>query len=64
MIHWSEVFNCTCNMLRLHGACLFNEGVLAFKCEDGFVGNGLRLVPCSISGVALIRQMNDISPNG
>lgn len=53
-----QLCNCTCNMLRLYGACLFHEWLLTVKCQYGLAG--LRLVSCSICGVAMIGELDDI----
>lgn len=45
-------------MLRLHGAGLFHERILTFKGEDGLSSHALRLLPCSISGVVMIVEVN------
>lgn len=45
-------------MLRLHGAGLFHERILTFKGEDGLSSHALRLLPCSISGVVVIIEVN------
>lgn len=49
-------------MLRLHGAGLFHEWVLALERQDRLAGHtGLSLLPRSVGGVAVIREMDDIS---
>lgn len=48
-------------MLRLHGSCFFHERLLTFEGEDWLsVHAGLRLIPCSISCVAMVGEMDDI----
>lgn len=52
-------------MLRLHGAGLFHEWILTFKRDDLLGGHvALRLIPCSVSRVAVIRKMDDIPEVG
>lgn len=48
-------------MLSLDGACLLHEWILTLEREDGLGGHVLRLVPRSISVVAMVRQMDDVS---
>lgn len=45
-------------MLRLHRAGLFHERILTFKGEDSLGSQALRLLPCSISGVVVIVEVN------
>lgn len=45
-------------MLRLDGAGLFRESILALKGEDCLSCCALRLIPCSISGVVVIVELN------
>lgn len=45
-------------MLRLHGAGLFRESILTFKGEDFLSRHALRLIPCSISGVVMIVELD------
>lgn len=45
-------------MLRLDGAGLLHERILTFKREDRLGSHALRLLPCSISGVVMIVEVN------
>lgn len=48
-------------MLRLHGARLLHEWLLALKRQDGLRGHaGLGLVQGSVSGVAVICEVDDV----
>lgn len=58
---WSGVELFTCYMLRRHGACFFHKRLLGFKGQDGLGGHAVfRLVPGSISGIAVICEVDDI----
>lgn len=52
-------------MLRLQGAGLFNERLLAFERKYWPGGHaGLRLIPCSVGGVAVVGEVEDIVKGG
>lgn len=51
-------------MLSLHGACLLHERILTLEREDGLGGHVLGLIPCSISVVAMVCQMDEVSKVG
>lgn len=48
-------------MLRLHGTCFFQKRLLVLKSEDGLGAHAaLRIVPGSVAGVALIREVDKV----